>query len=179
MIVPFLRGFGPTRFRDASTPRTGQPSALADDARQLLDALGLPRVTVVGHDWGARSAYVLAALWPERVERLSEGHESLCRESAKSLTTPFSDDIAFPKSAGCGGVNWLCALLQKIPEPTIHPVLRLSSHFANLEQMRSVIFQESRSRNELGRWSVEWVGNGGISQDKIESDLQTARIRYF
>ena len=70
VIVPFLRGFGPTRFRDASTPRTGQPSALACDARQLLDGLGLPRVTVVGHDWGARAAYVLAALWPERVERL-------------------------------------------------------------------------------------------------------------
>jgi pimeloyl-ACP methyl ester carboxylesterase len=52
VIVPFLRGFGPTRFRDASTARTGQPSALACDARQLLDALELPRVTVVGHDWG-------------------------------------------------------------------------------------------------------------------------------
>jgi pimeloyl-ACP methyl ester carboxylesterase len=70
VLVPFLRGFGPTRFREASTSRTGQPSALACDARQLLDAFGLPRVTVVGHDWGARAAYVLAALWPERVERL-------------------------------------------------------------------------------------------------------------
>jgi pimeloyl-ACP methyl ester carboxylesterase len=70
VIAPFLRGFGPTRFLHASTRRTGQPTALACDAGQLLDALEMPCVTVVGHDWGAWTAYVLAGLWPERVERL-------------------------------------------------------------------------------------------------------------
>ena len=70
VIVPWLRGFGPTRFRDPSAPRTGQITALANDARQLLDAIGIERATAVGHDWGARLSYVLAALWPERVERL-------------------------------------------------------------------------------------------------------------
>lgn len=70
VLVPWLRGFGPTRFRDPSTPRTGQFTALASDARQFLDALGIERAVVVGHDWGARLSYVLAALWPERVERL-------------------------------------------------------------------------------------------------------------
>ncbi len=69
-IVPYLRGFGETRFRDAATPRTAQAVALATDAVQLLDALGIERATVVGHDWGGRAAYPLAALWPERVERL-------------------------------------------------------------------------------------------------------------
>ena len=70
VIVPFLRGFGPTRFREASTLRTTQPAALADDAIQLLDALNIKRALVVGHDWGARTGYVMAALWPKRVERL-------------------------------------------------------------------------------------------------------------
>src|SRR4051812_14742622 len=53
-IVPWLRGFGPTRFRSAATPRSGQMVAFARDALDLLDALGLERVAVVGHDWGAR-----------------------------------------------------------------------------------------------------------------------------
>jgi len=69
-VAPYLRGFGPTRFWDSSVPRTAQPTAMAQDAIDLLDSLELERVTVVGHDWGARIAYTLAALWPERVERL-------------------------------------------------------------------------------------------------------------
>ena len=70
VIVPYLRGFGPTRFLESSTPRTGQPTALAQDAVDLLDALDIKKAVVVGHDWGVGTAYVLAALWPERVERL-------------------------------------------------------------------------------------------------------------
>ncbi|HZB47911.1 MAG TPA: alpha/beta hydrolase [Mycobacteriales bacterium] len=69
-IVPALRGFAPTRFRDPDTPRTGQVVALAQDALDLLDGLGLDRAAVVGHDWGARTGYALAALVPERVSRL-------------------------------------------------------------------------------------------------------------
>ena len=70
VLVPYLRGFGPTRFRHDAAPRTTQPTALAEDAAQLLDALGIAKAVVVGHDWGARTGYYLAALWPERVERL-------------------------------------------------------------------------------------------------------------
>jgi pimeloyl-ACP methyl ester carboxylesterase len=66
-IVPALRGSGATQFRSPSTPRDGRGVALAADAIDLLDALGLERVAVVGHDWGARAAYTLAAVAPERV----------------------------------------------------------------------------------------------------------------
>lgn len=66
-IAPFLRGFGPTRFLRSETPRSAQLTALASDAVALADALGLARFAVVGHDWGARTAYVLAALWPQRL----------------------------------------------------------------------------------------------------------------
>ena len=69
-IVPALRGYAPTRFRAPDTPRTGQVVALAQDALDLLDGLGLDRVVVVGHDWGARAGYALAALAPERLSRL-------------------------------------------------------------------------------------------------------------
>jgi pimeloyl-ACP methyl ester carboxylesterase len=66
-IVPYLRGFGPTRFRSPSTPRIGAAVAMTQDAIDLADALDLERFAVVGHDWGARIAYTLAALFPERV----------------------------------------------------------------------------------------------------------------
>ncbi len=69
-IAPWLRGYGSTTFRDPATMRSGQVTALAQDAIDLLDALGIERVTVLGHDWGARTGYALAALWPERVEKL-------------------------------------------------------------------------------------------------------------
>lgn len=66
-IVPFLRGFGATRFKSAETPRCGQLTALAQDVLDLADALGLARFALVGHDWGARAAYIASALAPQRV----------------------------------------------------------------------------------------------------------------
>ena len=70
VIVPYLRGFGPTTFRDAGTPRSGQQAALGQDLLELLDALGIERAVVGGYDWGGRAACVLAALHPERVTGL-------------------------------------------------------------------------------------------------------------
>ncbi|GAA0268117.1 alpha/beta hydrolase [Cryptosporangium japonicum] len=69
-ITPELRGHGQTRFLDPGTVRDGRGVALAGDALELLDALGVERCAVVGHDWGARAGYTLAALAPERVTRL-------------------------------------------------------------------------------------------------------------
>jgi pimeloyl-ACP methyl ester carboxylesterase len=66
-IAPYVRGFGPTRFRDAATPRSGQQAAIGQDIVDLMDALGIARATLVGYDWGGRGACIVAALWPERV----------------------------------------------------------------------------------------------------------------
>ncbi|HEX6032189.1 MAG TPA: alpha/beta hydrolase [Tepidiformaceae bacterium] len=66
VVVPHLRGYGPTRFRSASTMRNGQQSALAADAIALMDALHVRQAVVGGCDWGARTANIMAALWPER-----------------------------------------------------------------------------------------------------------------
>jgi pimeloyl-ACP methyl ester carboxylesterase len=70
-IAPFLRGTGRTRFLSSATPRVGSGVALAQDAIDLADAIGLDRFAVVGHDWGARVAYTLAVLFPERITNIS------------------------------------------------------------------------------------------------------------
>jgi pimeloyl-ACP methyl ester carboxylesterase len=69
-IAPFLRGFGDTCFLSAATPRVGVAAALAQDALDLMDGLGIQRFAVIGHDWGARTGYALAALAPERLSSL-------------------------------------------------------------------------------------------------------------
>ncbi|TCW09378.1 pimeloyl-ACP methyl ester carboxylesterase [Raoultella sp. BIGb0138] len=70
VIVPYLRGYGSTRFLAASTPRNGQPSAMAADIVHLMDALHIKQADFAGFDWGARTADIVAALWPERVKSL-------------------------------------------------------------------------------------------------------------
>jgi pimeloyl-ACP methyl ester carboxylesterase len=70
VIVPYLRGYGTTRFRSDETLRNGQQSALAVDAIALMDALDVDRAIVAGFDWGARTADIVAALWPERCTAL-------------------------------------------------------------------------------------------------------------
>ena len=70
VIVPYLRGYGPTRFRDPTTPRSGQQAALGHDLVSLMDGLSLGRAVLAGYDWGGRAACIVAALWPERVAGL-------------------------------------------------------------------------------------------------------------
>ena len=70
VIVPFARGYGTTRFRSDDTLRNGQQAALATDVIDLMDALGIEQAILAGFDWGARSADVVAALWPERCRAL-------------------------------------------------------------------------------------------------------------
>ena len=69
-IVPYLRGFGPTRFLSADTPRSGQQAALGNDLRELMDALAIDRALLAGYDWGGRAACIVAALWPQRLHGL-------------------------------------------------------------------------------------------------------------
>jgi pimeloyl-ACP methyl ester carboxylesterase len=70
VIVPFVRGYGTTRFLAEDAPRNGQQAAVAVDVIALMDALGIETATLAGFDWGARSADVIAALWPDRCKAL-------------------------------------------------------------------------------------------------------------
>jgi pimeloyl-ACP methyl ester carboxylesterase len=70
VIVPYARGYGPTRFLSSETLRNGQPSALAVDTIALMDVLKIHKATIAGYDWGGRTADIVAALWPERCKAL-------------------------------------------------------------------------------------------------------------
>ena len=70
VFVPYLRGFGPTRFLSDNTPRSGEQAALGADLLALMDALKVPQAALAGYDWGGRAACVVAALWPERCQAL-------------------------------------------------------------------------------------------------------------
>lgn len=74
VIAPYLRGYGPTRFLSAETPRSGQQGALAQDLIDLMDGLDIPQAALVGYDWGGRAACIVAALQPERVRCLVTGN---------------------------------------------------------------------------------------------------------
>ena len=83
-IVPYLRGFGATRFLSSATPRSGQQAALGHDLIALMDALALPRAALVGYDWGGRAACIVAALWPQRVRCLVTGNGYNIQDIARS-----------------------------------------------------------------------------------------------
>lgn len=84
VIVPYLRGYGPTRFRSALTPRSGEQAALGADLLALMDALKIERAVLGGYDWGGRAACIVAALWPERVEALVTGNSYNIQNIARS-----------------------------------------------------------------------------------------------
>ena len=92
LIVPWLRGFGPTRYRSDQVLRSGQQAALGKDIIDLLDALGIERATLVGFDWGCRAACVAAALWPERVCALLPVGGYKIQSIEKSAATPGSPE---------------------------------------------------------------------------------------
>src|SRR5438552_3658888 len=85
VIVPYLRGYGPTRFRDAATPRSGEQAAIGADLMALMDALAIQRAVFAGYDWGGRAACIGAALWPERcIGLVSNGY--LIQDIARAMS---------------------------------------------------------------------------------------------
>jgi pimeloyl-ACP methyl ester carboxylesterase len=84
VLVPYLRGYGPTRFLDASTPRSGEQAVLANDLLALMDALNIERALVAGYDWGGRAACIVSALRPERVIGLVSGEGYNLQNIARS-----------------------------------------------------------------------------------------------
>jgi pimeloyl-ACP methyl ester carboxylesterase len=73
VITPYLRGYGPTRFLSARTPRSGQQAVLAHDLLAFMDVLQIDKAVLGGYDWGGRAACIVAGLWPERVRALVSG----------------------------------------------------------------------------------------------------------
>jgi pimeloyl-ACP methyl ester carboxylesterase len=88
VVVPYLRGYGPTRYRDTDVVRSGQQAALARDLRELIEALGLHGPIAAGFDWGGRAACVAALLWPELVSGLVTVGGYNVHDIATMSTTP-------------------------------------------------------------------------------------------
>jgi pimeloyl-ACP methyl ester carboxylesterase len=84
-IVPYLRGYGATSFRDKATPRSGEQAAVGADLVALMDALGVRRAVFAGYDWGGRAACVAAALWPERCTGLVSVNGYLIQDIARAM----------------------------------------------------------------------------------------------
>jgi pimeloyl-ACP methyl ester carboxylesterase len=85
VIVPYLRGFGPTRFRSDATPRSGEQAALGADLLALMDALQVPQAVLAGYDWGGRACCVVAALWPQRCKGLVSYNSYNIQDIARAM----------------------------------------------------------------------------------------------
>ena len=92
VITPYVRGYGPTRFLSADTPRSGQQATLAHDLVSLMDALSIPQAVLAGFDWGGRAACVVAALWPDRVRGLVSGAGYTIQDIAGSIKPQSPED---------------------------------------------------------------------------------------
>ena len=129
VYVPFLRGFGGTRFLSDSTPRSGEQAALGNDLRELMDALNVPKAVLAGYDWGGRAACVVAALWPERCAGLVSLNSYNIQNIAQSMVpdTPLNErsywyQYYFHNERGRAGLaldrRGICKLLWQLWSPT-------------------------------------------------------------
>ena len=129
VLVPYLRGYGPTRFIHDQVLRSGQQAALAKDLLDFMDALAIPRATLAGYDWGGRAACIVAALWPQRVRALVSGDGYNIQDIARS-TAPRQPETEhrlwyqyyFHTQRGVDGLTAnrreLCELLWSLWSPT-------------------------------------------------------------
>jgi pimeloyl-ACP methyl ester carboxylesterase len=129
VIVPYLRGFGPTRFLSAATPRSGEQAALGADLLALMDALAIERAVLAGYDWGGRAACVVAALWPERCAGLVSLNSYNIQNIARAMVPDTPDNerslwyqYYFHSERGRAGLTAdrraFCGLLWRLWSPT-------------------------------------------------------------
>jgi pimeloyl-ACP methyl ester carboxylesterase len=129
VIVPYVRGYGSTRFLSPQTPRSGQQAVLAHDVLALMDALSIESAVLAGFDWGSRSACIAAALWPKRVRGIVCGAGYIVQDIARSLEpAPPEAELRywyqyyFQNERGRRGLEKnrhdLCKLLWKLWSPT-------------------------------------------------------------
>lgn len=129
VITPYLRGYGPTRFLSAETPRSGQQGVLAHDLLAFMDALEIQSAVLAGYDWGGRAACIVSALWPERARALISGGGYNIQDIPGSINPKTPDDeyrfwyqYYFHSERGYAGLtkyrHEFCRLLWKLWSPT-------------------------------------------------------------
>lgn len=129
VVVPYLRGFGATRFLHEDAPRSGEQAALGADLLALMDALRVPRAVLAGYDWGGRAACVVAALWPARCTGLVSYNNYNIQDIARGIEpdTPENErrlwyQYYFHSERGRAGLakdrRAFCRLLWRLWSPT-------------------------------------------------------------
>ncbi len=177
VIVPHLRGYGQTRFKSAATPRNGQQSALAADAIALLDALHLKQAIVGGFDWGARTANIMAALWPERCKALVSvsGYLIGSRDSNKAPLPPSAElqwwyQFYFATARGEAGYR-------KYTHEFARLIWQLASpqwKFSDAEFQRSAVSLDNPDQVAIAIHNYRWrlgLAQGEERYDAVESKL--------
>lgn len=152
VIVPHLRGYGPTRFLDPATPRSGEQAAMGADLMALLDALAIKRAVFAGYDWGGRAACVAAALWPDRCIGLVSVNSYLTRISprpwcrrSRSMKCHSGINIIFNLSAAGQGFQPIGARSQKYYGSNGRRTGGLMRHVSNGPRSRMTIRTMSMS----------------------------------
>ncbi len=182
VVVPYLRGYGTTRFLSNETMRNGQPSAIAADIIALMDALKIKRAIVGGCDWGARTANIIAALWPDRVKAMvSVSGYLIGNQEAGKIPLPPSAELQwwyqfyFATDRGRAGYEkyrrefakliWQIASPKwKFDEETFN---RSAASFDNPDHVSIVIHNY--------RWRLG-IAQGEAKYDEFEKKLATAPV---
>lgn len=160
VIVPYLRGYGATRFVDDSTPRSGEQAALGADLLALLDALEIPKAVLAGYDWGGRAACIVAALWPERCIGLVSLNSYNIQDIASSSEPENPENEArywyqyyFHSERGRAGLernrDELCRLLWRMWSPTWdydYSTFERTAHSFNNPDFVEVVIHSYRHR---------------------------------
>jgi pimeloyl-ACP methyl ester carboxylesterase len=177
VIMPHLRGYGETRFKSANAPRNGQQAALATDAIALLDALRLKKVIVAGFDWGARTASIMAALWPDRCKALVSvsGYLIGSRDANKAPLPPSAElqwwyQFYFATERGEAGYR-------KYTHEFARLIWQLASprwKFSDAEFQRSAASLNNPDQVAIAIHNYRWrlgLADGEARFDSIESNL--------
>ena len=180
VLIPYLRGYGSTHFLSAATPRNGQQSALAVDMIAFMDALKIKKAIVGGFDWGARTADIMAALWPERVKGLVSVSGYLIGSQAgnKAPLKPQAElswwyQYYFATDRGQAGYQGHTAEFNKLIWQTASPTWKFSEEtynrsaasFKNPDHVQIVI--------DNYRWRLG-ITKGEAKYDALEAKLATA-----
>jgi pimeloyl-ACP methyl ester carboxylesterase len=187
VLVPYLRGYGPTRFLKAETPRSGEQAALGVDLLNFMDALRIERAVLGGYDWGGRAACIVSALWPERVVALVSGNSYNIQNIAHAMEPASAPEEAalwyqyyFHNERGRRGLTKnrreIARLLWRMWSPNWAfddaTFDRTASAFDNPDFV-AVVIHSYRHRYGLARREPQ----NGASSEEIHRPARTSRLR--
>ena len=174
VIVPYVRGYGTTRFLVSDTIRNGQPSAVAADTVALMDALKIQKATLAGFDWGARTANIVAALWPERCK-------AMVSVSGYLIGSQEAGKVPLPPRPNCnGGTNTISPQSAAAPATTnTGTTFRSSSGRSrrrsgtSMTPRSTAVPRPSTIRITSPSWST--ITAGGLASLRVSQNMTTSR----